>query len=326
MHVGRSRRFRVPDGRIAVLLAGLLLTACATPSPVDAAADTSDPVIAALRDAAAGGDADSQYALALRYLRGEGLPRDPRQALVWFRRAAAQGHAAAQRQIGNAHARGGAGLAQSWSEAARWYRMAAQNGDILAAFNLARLLERGRGVERDATEAVRWYRKAAEAGLAKAQTNLGILLYRGDGAPRDLEAALRLFLEAARRGDAIGAYNAGVMVEKGRGTEADAKRALALYRQAAELDYRDAQWALGRLIGRLARTPEEHAAALFWFEVATLRGGRPPAAADAGSIDRLRSRLSVAEQEAVRRRALGWRPSGRAPAAKSPPRPAGSPI
>lgn len=312
---------------VSRLLVPFLALALVAVSPdARAAADAGGLPLPVLTERAEAGDAQSQFALALRYLGGEGVPRDPRQALVWFRRAAAQGHAGAQRQIGNAHARGAAGLAQSWSEAARWYRMAAENGDPLAAFNIARLLERGRGVDRDAAEAVRWYRTAAEAGLAKAMTNLGILLYRGDGAPQDIGEALRLFLEAAAKGDSIAAYNAGVMTEKGRGTTPDPKRAAALYRQAAERDYRDAQWALGRLIARFARSPEQRVAALFWFEVAVLRGGKPPAGADAKAVAQLRSRLSVAEQQAVRRQARAWRPSGGGRSGGSPEPGTGSPI
>ena len=43
----------------------------------------------------------------------------------------------------------------------------------------------GRGVPQDYTEAVRWYRLAAEQSNANAQYNLGIMYYYGWGVPKD---------------------------------------------------------------------------------------------------------------------------------------------
>ena len=43
----------------------------------------------------------------------------------------------------------------------------------------------GEGVPEDATEAVKWYRKAAERGDISAQTNLGVMYAEGKGVPQD---------------------------------------------------------------------------------------------------------------------------------------------
>ena len=58
------------------------------------------------------------------------------------------------------------------TEAVRWYRRAAEQGDVLAQYNLGWMYENGRGVGRDRVEAVRWYRLAAEQGDADAQRAL----------------------------------------------------------------------------------------------------------------------------------------------------------
>ena len=42
------------------------------------------------------GDAEAQYHLALIYDTGNGLPRNPREAEQWYKKAATAGHAAAQ--------------------------------------------------------------------------------------------------------------------------------------------------------------------------------------------------------------------------------------
>jgi len=55
------------------------------------------------------------------------------------------------------------------AEAARWYRKAAEQGDAGAQYNLGVMYKNGQGVKQDHAEAVRWLRKAAEQGHANAQ-------------------------------------------------------------------------------------------------------------------------------------------------------------
>ena len=50
-----------------------------------------------------------------------------------------------------------------------WYRLAADQGDAAAQFNLGVMYDNGRGVLKDEAEAVRWYRLAAEQGDADAR-------------------------------------------------------------------------------------------------------------------------------------------------------------
>jgi len=51
------------------------------------------------------------------------------------------------------------------AEAVKWYRKAAEQGHALAQTNLGFMYEKGDGVPKDAAEAVKWYRKATEQGL-----------------------------------------------------------------------------------------------------------------------------------------------------------------
>ena len=57
----------------------------------------------------------------------------------------------------------------------RWYRKAAEQGYARAQSNLGLAYEYGRGVGKDNREAVRWYRKAAEQGHERAKKNLARL-------------------------------------------------------------------------------------------------------------------------------------------------------
>jgi len=66
----------------------------------------------------------------------------------------------------------GLGVPQSDTEAVKWTRKAAEQGDALGQNNLGVMYSAGRGVPQSDTEAVRWYRQAAEQGHAAAQDEL----------------------------------------------------------------------------------------------------------------------------------------------------------
>ncbi len=63
-------------------------------------------------------------------------------------------------------------------------------------FNLGVTYEQGRGVEKDTAEAVRWYRKAAEAGDVEGMAHLGVMYAQGIGVAKD-EAEARKWLSKA---------------------------------------------------------------------------------------------------------------------------------
>ena len=89
----------------------------------------------------------------------------------------------------------------------KWYRKAAEQGLANAQYNLGIMYANGRGVAKDECTAVKWYRKAAEQGDADAQYNLGVTYHQGQGVPRNLSEALRLFrkAEAAGKPEAVAA-------------------------------------------------------------------------------------------------------------------------
>lgn len=81
------------------------------------------------------------------------------------------------------------GAAADPQEAAKSIRKAAEQGHAQAQFNLGMLYDNGEGVPQDYQEAVTWTRKAAEQGHAKAQFNLGMLYDKGEGVPQDFVRA-----------------------------------------------------------------------------------------------------------------------------------------
>lgn len=79
---------------------------------------------------------------------------------------------------------------------------AAAQGNANAQNNLGDMYEQGWGVERDFTDALKWYRKAAAQGQAYGQLNVGIMYRLGLGVEQDNAQALIWCRKAAAQGNA----------------------------------------------------------------------------------------------------------------------------
>ena len=75
----------------------------------------------------------------------------------------------------------GNGVIQDYAEAVKWYRLAAEQGNQDAQYNLAVMYNKGEGVVQDYVDAHKWYRLAAEQAYAAAQHNLGVMYEAGWG-------------------------------------------------------------------------------------------------------------------------------------------------
>ena len=113
--------------------------------------------------------------------------------------AADQGYAQAQCNIGFMY-NNGHGVAQDYSAAMKWYRMAADQGLAEAQCNIGVMYDKGRGVAQDDSAAMKWFRMAADQGHAQAQYNLGLMYYQGQGVPQNTSEALRWFHTAQVQG------------------------------------------------------------------------------------------------------------------------------
>ena len=74
---------------------------------------------------------------------------------------------------------------QSYEEAVKWFKRAAEAGHAKAQANLGLCLFYGQGVERDVKQAIGWFVKAAEQGNAGAQAKLGDCYFHGEGIEQD---------------------------------------------------------------------------------------------------------------------------------------------
>jgi cell division septation protein DedD len=119
------------------------------------------------RPLAEAGEADAQFNLGQAYKLGRGVPLDVAQAQTWYERAARQGHAQAEANLGLI-------LFQNneRERAMPWIRRAAERGDPRAQYVLATAHFNGDLATRDWPRAYALMRRAADQGLPQARTSL----------------------------------------------------------------------------------------------------------------------------------------------------------
>jgi len=103
------------------------------------------------------GDPEAQYRLGLLYARGKGVLGNLGDGIVWYRRAAEQGHAEAQFELSLAYVYGG----HAHYDVGRWYDGAAEIDKSAADNNLELMFPNGINVPQDHPEALRWSIAAA---------------------------------------------------------------------------------------------------------------------------------------------------------------------
>jgi localization factor PodJL len=155
---------------------------------------------AALRTAAANGDALAQFEVATRIAEGSGVAQDHKLAFAWYERAATRGLAQAQFRLAAYYERG-VGMAVDPERAKVWYRRAAEQGHVRAMHNLAVLIVGSGKDDADYVAAANWFQQAADRGLTDSQFNLAMLHAHGRGVAKDLAQAYKWFALAARAGD-----------------------------------------------------------------------------------------------------------------------------
>jgi tetratricopeptide (TPR) repeat protein len=153
----------------------ILLLAVALAGSAEAARTVST-----LRSAAQTGDAQAQFELGEAYRTGRGIAADPDMAILWYRRAAAKGHAQASDELGFLlFAKG------ERREAIAFIEKAAAHGDARAFYLLGTAHFNGDYVKRDWPLAYAQTSRAVEGGIVAANRNLdqmGRYLLAGDRA------------------------------------------------------------------------------------------------------------------------------------------------
>jgi len=181
----------------------LLALLCSTANGKDAPSHPSDDHPHPEDSKDLQGDPELQYAAGMKYLTGDGVPRDEQLAAIWLSQAALGGLRAAldamassellplidwQSAIGELrdpelmyllgrHFQSGISLAINHDLACYCYKRAADLGHREAAFELAECLWFGEGCEREEEAAFKWLAKAADKGSENARLALEVIGY-----------------------------------------------------------------------------------------------------------------------------------------------------
>ena len=221
------------------------------------------------------GDVLAQATVAWGYREGYGTAVDFFEAVKWVQKAAEQGLARAQYDLGRMYRNGyrnGTGVEQSDEKAAEWYLKAAEQGFASAQYNLGAMYLHGTGVERSYEKAAGWYLKAAKQGLADAQYKLGLMYKCGTGVTRSYEKAAEWVQKAAEQGFADAQCKLGLMYEDDTGVAQSYEKAVEWYLKAAEQGDAQAQYNLGVMYANGTGVEQSYEKAREWLQKAAKQG------------------------------------------------------
>ncbi|CCD98770.1 trypsin-like serine protease [Bradyrhizobium sp. STM 3809] len=154
---------------LAVLFGSAASASAAELEEAVAAAGNGQHAIALRRllPLAARGDARAQFDVGFMQAFGWGQPRNPVEALAWYRKAADQGLAVAQHYLGIAYVNG-EGVPSNYGEAGRWFSRAAAQGFAQSQYMLGLMMLDGRGVQQDPVQGYAWLVMAGRNGVRSA--------------------------------------------------------------------------------------------------------------------------------------------------------------
>ncbi len=196
--------------------------------------------IDSIRYKAEKGEAKYQYAYGVCYENGWGVEQNPKEALSWYRKAAAQENGPAFNSIGNFY-RTGTGVTADPKKAFEWYQKGTQNKDVQAMLNLGNCYYYGMGTKKNEQAAVKWWKEAADNGNAYAQAQMGDSYYFGLGVEKDLSKAIEYYTPAAEKNISSAQYRLGLLYYSGNGVEQDQTYAKLLMQKARDGGMKEAE-------------------------------------------------------------------------------------
>ncbi len=179
------------------------------------------------------GDPAAQTLIAELYWNGQGVSRDPKKALEWYRFGAEGGNREAQFALGNALLQGKV-VKLDKKEGRKFLEMAAKAGHVRGAFNLAQMITAARPTWAGFKRALPWYQQAAEGGLPDAQYALANIYAEAKGVNfSDDQKAFQWLQKAAQSGFDTAQLELGVWLANGRASERNPQRAFYWMQRAA---------------------------------------------------------------------------------------------
>ena len=220
---------------------------------------------ATLQSKAEAGDLVAANELGVLYRLGDGVPKDPAQALKWFQKAAAGGLPDAMFNIGTSYYNGdGVGIDDAL--AFGWFALAAEFGSKAGVGALQRgsselkpdrqaeglvraalLLRKGTEVPKKADLAIELLNRATALGGWNAEVILAMIYLNGDGIDADPPKAWTHCSHAAEHNYPPAMVCSAYLLRTGKGVAVDNAGAMNWYWKAANCGDSNALYALGQI-------------------------------------------------------------------------------
>jgi TPR repeat protein/GTPase SAR1 family protein len=199
---------------------------------------------------------------------------DGSEGFKWLMKAAEQGYAIAENMIGCCFMDGLA-CAQNPEMAFAWIKKAAEQGHPEAEANLARCYEEGIGTEIDQEAWSNWLIRASNHGNAASQLRIGMDLVYAEGDDADIPEGIDLIRTAASNGYAEAMRIYADLLRFGKQIEADPSSAVDWYRKSAELGDPAAQLSLAELLDDGVGCQKNREEAFLWLRRSVDQGYAP---------------------------------------------------
>jgi len=115
----------------------------------------------------------------MAYEMGNDVDKNAGQAVKWYKMAADGGDVKAELHLGFIYRDGLAELQHDYAESLKWFHKAADQANPDAEFAIGKMYEQGMGVPASQENAIKWYLLASNHGQVQARAvlaNLGVSL------------------------------------------------------------------------------------------------------------------------------------------------------
>ena len=223
--------------------------------------------------AAAGGDADSAWTLAMLTANQPNLTEaQAKQSIDLMEQAMKGGHLPALVEYGTRLVTGN-GLTADAPRGLALLEQGAAKGAGQALMALGSLYETGQGVPRDGSKAMEYYKQALAQNESAAYNKLGYFYENGIGAPTDEKKALENYQAGAEKKVGMCMFNLAVFHDEGKGgLKKDPAAAFDWHYKAALSAFIPSQLALGTRYRDGKGTTADAQAALAWYQRAMQNG------------------------------------------------------
>ncbi|TDQ08402.1 tetratricopeptide repeat protein [Pedobacter metabolipauper] len=209
----------------------------------------------------------AEYAADM-YYNGWGVKEDRTQAIELYKKAAALGEKAAARKIGEIYY---SEPEANPAEALKWFKKAADDGDILGNQYMGEFNYFGIGKKKDLPEAAQWFKRITFES-ADAMYYLGLINLEGETGTPDNKEAMNWFLKAAEKGHASATFYIGSMYHEGLAGPKSVTKALNWYKKSASMGDVNGQLNLAEFYFYGAGVPRNYTEAIAWYTKAAEQG------------------------------------------------------